>query len=325
MEYIVTGGAGFIGSAVVWELNNRGIDDILIVDNLGHSDKWQNLSPLKYEDYLSKEKFLEYIEDDALGDDIKTIIHLGACSSTTEKDANYLIDNNYAYSKTLAKYAIKHKIRFVYASSAATYGNGSHGYVDNENEIEALRPLNMYGYSKQMFDLWIKKNEILDEVAGLKFTNIFGPNEWHKDEMKSVVCKAYKQVKATGKAELFKSHKPGYKNGEQKRDFLYIKDAVKMIMHFVENESINGLYNIGSGRAETWNSLVNAVFKAIGKTPSIKYIDMPEELRSRYQYYTKAEISKIQNSGYDPKISSLEVAVEDYVVNYLLPEKHLGD
>jgi ADP-L-glycero-D-manno-heptose 6-epimerase len=325
MKYVVTGGAGLIGSAVVWELNNRGVDDILIVDNLGNSDKWKNLSPLRFEDYLPKEEFIKYAESDFLGDDIEAIIHLGACSSTTETNANYLIQNNYAYSKTLAKYAIKHKIRFVYASSAATYGDGLNGYLDDENSIEKLRPLNIYGYSKQLFDLWIKRNDLLDDVIGLKFTNIFGPNEWHKGSMKSVVCKAYKQIEDTGKVELFKSYLPGYKDGAQKRDFLYVKDAVSMVMHFVEKRSINGIFNIGSGRAETWNSLVSAVFKAMKKSVSIKYIDMPDELKNRYQYYTKAEIDKIKKSGYNRSITSLEHAVEDYVINYLLPDKHLGD
>lgn len=324
MKYIVTGGAGFIGSAIVWKLNNAGIDDILIVDSLDSSDKWKNLAPLKFDDYIDKEEFRKHILAKSLGNKIKAIIHMGACSSTTERDSNYLINNNYRYSQDLAKFASIKNIRFIYASSAATYGNGNKGYIDNENQLEELRPLNIYGYSKHMFDLWIKRNDLLNKMVGLKFTNIFGPNEYHKDDMRSVVNKAYWQIKTTNKVKLFKSYLPEYKDGEQKRDFLYIKDAVAMIAHFLDN-NLGGIYNVGSSRAETWNSLVNAVFKALGKTPDIEYIEMPEELKDKYQYYTKADINKIRTTGHSVPIASLEHAVHDYVTNYLIPEKHLGD
>ena len=324
VEYIVTGGAGFIGSAIVWELNNRGISNILVVDNLAaDSEKWKNLVPLKYYDYVEKEDFLPLLSKHAFGDDLKAVIHMGACSSTTEKNAGYLVRNNYEYSKELAKIALLNKIRFMYASSAATYGNGEMGYVDDEKELEKLRPMNMYGYSKQMFDLWIKNNELLQEVVGFKFTNVFGPNEWHKGDMKSIVCKAYYQILETGKIKLFKSKREDFQDGEQKRDFIYIKDVVKMVLHFLISGK-NGIYNIGSGRAETWNHLAKSVFKALGKTPVIEYIDMPENISKSYQYYTKAEMGKLRNAEYDTEVTSLEDAVSDYVQNYLLPEKRLG-
>lgn len=323
IEYIVTGGAGFIGSAVVWELNSRGINNILVVDNLADSEKWKNLVPLKYYDYVEKEEFLPLLSKHAFGDDIKAIIHMGACSSTMEKDASYLVRNNYEYSKELAKITLQNKIRFLYASSAATYGNGNMGYLDNENELEKLRPMNMYGYSKQMFDLWIKNNDLLSEVIGFKFTNVFGPNEWHKGDMRSLVCKAYYQILETGKIKLFKSNCEDFKDGEQKRDFIYIKDAIKMVLHFLVSGK-SGIYNIGSGRAETWNHLAKSVFKALGKNPVIEYIDMPESINKSYQYYTKAEMNKLRENGYSTEVTPLEDAVIDYVKNYLIPGKRLG-
>ena len=323
--YIVTGGAGLIGSAVVWELNNRGIKDIIIVDNLGMSDKWKNLRALKYEDYMEKEAFRHLInEENPFSDEIDAIIHLGACSATTEKNASYLIDNNYNYSIEVLEFAISEDIPFIYASSAATYGDGNHGYVDNVDQIESLRPMNMYGYSKQMFDLWIKKNNLFDKVTGLKFTNIYGPNELHKAGMRSVACRAFEQISATGQVELFKSYIPEYKDGEQKRDFLYVKDAVNMLLHLLDNNHC-GLYNIGSGKAETWNALVRASFKAMNIEENIKYIDMPDSLKGKYQYYTKADMTKFYETGYSKEIYSLDDAVADYMQVYLSKEQFLGD
>jgi ADP-L-glycero-D-manno-heptose 6-epimerase len=322
--YIVTGGAGFIGSAVIWKLNQMGIDNILIVDHLGHSDKWKNLRALSYHDYMEKDVFRKCIAENRLESSIDAIIHMGACSSTTETDASYLIDNNLNYSKELAKFAVSREIRFIYASSAATYGDGSHGYIDFEDNINILRPLNMYGHSKQMFDQWVQKNGLFRMLTGLKFTNIYGPNETHKGDMRSVINKAFKQITETGKVKLFKSYHPDYADGEQKRDFLYVKDAVDMILFFLERYD-GGLFNIGSGRAETWNSLIKAVFSAMGEKSSIDYIDMPEHLRDKYQYYTKAEMSKLKNLGYKTKIHTLKNGIKDYVQNYLMQDKHLGD
>ena len=323
--YIVTGGAGLIGSAVVAALNQRGISDILVVDHLGNSDKWKNLAPLAYDDYLEKGEFREMLRRNAFGGNIEGVFHLGACSSTTERDASYLIDNNFRYTAELAEFCVNRGIRMVYASSCATYGDGSKGYVDDDDKIEELRPMNMYGYSKQMFDLYARRRNWLKMLVGCKFSNVYGPNERHKGEMRSVVLRAFEQITADGKLRLFRSYKPEYADGESMRDFLYVKDAVDMVLHLFGTSGACGLYNIGSGKAETWNSLGKAVFEALGKELNIEYIDMPEHLKDRYQYYTKAEMDKFYKTGYTREIMSLQDAIRDYVVNYLLPGKYLGD
>ena len=323
--YIVTGGAGLIGSAVVAALNAKGIDDILIVDHLGNSDKWKNLVPLAYKDYLEKEVFRAGLQQGAFASGVEGVFHLGACSSTTERDASYLIDNNFRYTAELAEFCVSKGIRMVYASSCATYGDGSRGYVDDDDKIEELRPLNMYGYSKQMFDLYARRRGWLKRLVGCKFSNVYGPNERHKSEMRSVVLRAFEQITADGKLRLFRSYNPRYADGEFKRDFLYVKPAVDMVLYLFGNSRACGLFNIGSGRAETWNALGRAVFAALGREVNIEYIDMPEHLRDRYQYYTKAEMGKLFGLGYDTPVPSLEESIRDYVVNYLLPGKYLGD
>ncbi len=319
---VVTGGAGFIGSAIVWRLNQLGNDNILIVDELGIDEKWKNLTSLKFADYMNKWDFLDKIETET-DLDIEAIIHMGANSSTTEKDADYLIENNYEYTKSLALYSVNKNIRFIYASSAATYGDGSLGFGDNESEINLLRPLNMYGYSKQLFDLWAIRNNLTDKIAGIKYFNVYGPNEYHKEDMRSVVNKAYDQIKETGKVKLFKSENPLYKDGEQKRDFIYIKDAVEMTLFFLFNREKNGIYNVGSGKARTWNDLVKSIFSALGKPVEIDYINLPPHLKSKYQYFTEADISKIKKAGYTHPLFSLEDGVADYVKNYLLQNRYL--
>lgn len=320
---IVTGGAGFIGSAIVWKLNYLGHDNIIIVDELGMDEKWKNLVGLKYTDFIHKDVFIQNVEK-GLNLNVKSIIHMGANSSTTEKDADHLIKNNYEYSKTLAKYAFKNNLRFIYASSAATYGDGSLGFNDDEKNLNSLRPLNMYGYSKHLFDLWIDKHSMIDKVAGLKYFNVYGPNEYHKGDMRSVVNKAFDQILSTGKVKLFKSKNPNYKDGEQKRDFLYIKDAVEMTLFFLDNKDKNGLFNIGSGKARTWNDLVTAIFNAMSKPVNIEYIELPEHLTEKYQYFTEANLSKLKSAGYAKSLFSLEEGVTDYVQNYLLKSKYVG-
>lgn len=324
--FIVTGGAGLIGSAAVWQWNNQGIDDILIVDHLGSSDKWKNLRALRYADYLEKDAFLEQLEAGKFNRiRLEGIIHMGACSSTTERDASYLARNNFQFTVKLAEFAVRRRIRMLYASSCATYGDGALGYRDDESAIEALRPLNMYGYSKQMFDLYAKRRGWLDWLVGCKFSNVYGPNEYHKGEMRSVVLRAYEQITATGAMKLFKSYRREYADGEQRRDFLYVKDAAEMLWFLFQHSGAHGLYNIGSGRAETWNALVRAAFAALGKPERIEYIDMPEHLRDRYQYYTCAEMTKLHALGYTREATPLADAVHDYLVHYRARELHLGD
>ena len=323
--FIVTGGSGLIGSAVVWELNRNGIDDILIVDHLGTSDKWKNLAPLRYDDYMEKDDFLDKLDHNYFsGQKIDGVFHLGACSATTERDATYLVENNFRYTAKLAEFCIENYIKMIYASSCATYGDGSCGYTDDEAGIEKLRPMNMYGYSKQMFDLYAKRRGWLEQLVGCKFSNVYGPNERHKADMRSVVLRCFEQITACGKMQLFKSYRPEYADGEQLRDFLYVKDAVKMIW-FLFNSQAAGLFNIGSGKAESWNKLAGAAFSALNKPVNIEYIEMPEHLRDRYQYYTCAEMEKLRNLGYSEETTSLEDAVDDYIKNYLIPGKYLGD
>jgi ADP-L-glycero-D-manno-heptose 6-epimerase len=321
---VVTGGTGFIGSAIVWQLNQRGENKIIIVDELGRDDKWKNLIPLKFEDFVHKEDFISMILERDISFEISSIIHMGANSSTTEKDADHLFSNNFLYTKELAKYSLEKNIRFIYASSAATFGDGSLGFDDDENKLETLRPLNMYGYSKQLFDLWAKKNWAFNKIVGLKYFNVYGPNEYHKGDMRSVVHKAFEQICDTGRVRLFKSLNPKYKDGEQLRDFIYIKDAVEITLFFLDKPNVNGLYNLGTGKARTWNDLVSAIFNALNKPVNIEYIDLPEHLQNKYQYFTEANMNKIKKAGCSIPITSLENGVTDYVKNYLLGKQYLG-
>lgn len=321
---VVTGGAGFIGSAVIHRLNQLGEDKIVIIDELGKDDKWKNLVGLKYREFMDKNEFIQRVKEENVPFDIASVIHMGACSSTTEKDADYLMRNNHHFSVELCKYCLPRRARFIYASSAATYGDGSNGYLDDDTKLDSLKPLNMYGYSKHLFDLWAKQNRIMDKIVGLKFFNVYGPNEYHKEDMRSVVHKAYQQILAKGKVSLFKSYKPEFQDGEQKRDFIYLKDAVDIVLFFHENEEKNGLFNAGSGKANSWNDLVQPIFKAMDKPVNIEYVEMPEHLKGKYQYFTEADLSKLRGIGYDKQMIGVEEGVYDYVKNYLIPEKHLA-
>ena len=323
---LVTGGAGFIGSALVWELNRRGCERIVIADFLESSEKWRNMAPLAFEDYLEADDLLARLGSKSLGR-FDVVLHMGACSSTTERNAAYLARNNFQFTKDLAGAALSSNARFVYASSAATYGDGEAGMKDDSSlrYLHTLRPLNMYGYSKQMFDLYAAQRGILDKIAGVKYFNIFGPNEGHKGDMRSLVSKSYEQIAETGEIRLFKSYVAEYADGEQKRDFLYVKDAVAMTLHLAATDGASGLFNVGSGEAHTWVELANAVFAALGKRPNIRFIDMPEELRARYQYFTQADIGRLSASGYTAPITPLADAVVDYVKKYMIPRKYLGD
>ncbi len=319
---IVTGAAGFIGRNTVAELNARGKNELILVDDLGKDEKWKNLVGLRYEDIVSPEEFLGLIEDGAFAD-ATSIIHLGACSATTEKDADYLLRNNYQYTRVLCNWAQSNEIRFVYASSAATYGDGAEGYNDSDEVTPSLKPLNMYGYSKHIFDLWALKQGLFENIVGLKYFNVFGPYEDHKGDMRSVVSKSYEQVRATGVVKLFKSYKPQYKDGEQLRDFISVKDAVDVTLHFALQDAAapGGLLNCGTGKARTWVDLVTAVFDAMGLPPKIEFIEMPQQLQGKYQYFTEASENKLRAAGYTKPFTSLEEGVREYVHGYYLPRE----
>ena len=320
---IVTGGAGFLGSALVQELNKRGRTDLIVVDDVDHLEKEKNIILLKYHELIGKDTFLENILNLNLPS-IEAIIHMGACSSTTETDENFLTKNNYNYTRHLATYALKKNIRYIYASSAATYGNGEAGYCDDESKLHMLKPLNLYGESKHKLDLWAEEQDIFDRIVGLKYFNVFGPNEYHKEDMQSMVRKGFLQARDTNEILLFKSYRKEYENGGQERDFLYIKDAVKMTLFFLDHTDVGGIFNIGAGRARNWNDLATTIFGAMNREPQIKYIEMPESIRDQYQYHTCAEIKKIRDIGYTQPLRSLEEGIIDYVKNYLLPNKRLG-
>jgi ADP-L-glycero-D-manno-heptose 6-epimerase len=311
---VVTGAAGFIGRNVVAELNRRGEEELILVDELGKEEKWKNLVGLTYEDIVSPEEFLGLLEDGAYAD-ARSLIHLGACSATTEKDADYLLRNNYQYTRVLCNWAQANEVRFVYASSAATYGDGAEGYDDSDAVTPTLRPLNMYGYSKHMFDLWALKQGYFENIVGLKYFNVFGPYEDHKADMRSVVLKSYEQIRADGFVKLFKSYKPEYKDGEQMRDFLYVKDAVDVTLHFAMQEAgaPGGLFNCGTGVSRTWFDLVSAVFAGMGVEKKIEFIEMADELKGKYQYFTKADPAKLWAAGYRGVFTSLEDGVQEYV------------
>lgn len=319
---LVTGGAGFIGSALVWALNRQGCERIIVCDRLGTDEKWRNLTPVRFSDYVEADDLLSRLQSGTLGK-FNLILHLGACSSTTERDAGFLIRNNYEFTRDLAVWSLTNKTRFVYASSAATYGDGSAGMEDDDARLDTLRPLNMYGYSKHLFDLHAKRAGFLNRMVGLKYFNVFGPNEDHKGDMRSVVHKSFGQVRETGVIRLFKSYRSDYRDGEQKRDFLYIKDAVAMTLHLAANEKANGLFNIGSGTARTWLDLTHAVFAALKRESKIEFIEMPETIRDKYQYFTRANLARLRAAGYTAPVTSLEDAVTDYVRNYLVPDKRL--
>ncbi|MBN1306271.1 MAG: ADP-glyceromanno-heptose 6-epimerase [Chitinispirillaceae bacterium] len=321
---IVTGGAGFIGSAVVHALNERGREDIIIVDHLGSSEKWKNLVALRYEEYLDKGQFINELEEGRFGEEIEVLFHLGACSSTTETDAGYLMDNNFRYTARIGRWWERHSAtRFIYASSAATYGGGEQGYMDDAACLHLLRPLNMYGYSKHLFDLFALRKGWLDRIAGLKYFNVFGPNEFHKGDMRSVINKAFLRVRDEGAIALFKSYRPEYGHGEQLRDFIYVKDAVAMTLFFMDRREAGGIFNIGTGVARSWNDVARAMFSAIDKTPNIEYVDMPASLREKYQYFTRADLRRLREAGCMHECRPLEASVEEYVIKYLLCNGYL--
>jgi ADP-L-glycero-D-manno-heptose 6-epimerase len=323
-KILVTGAAGLIGSALVWALNRRGCENLILTDRLGRDERWRNLVPLRFADYLDADQLWDQLDTPALAS-VRWVFHLGACSATTEKDAGLLMENNFRYTRRLAEWALAGQRRFVYASSAATYGDGAAGMADGQDHLNAYRPLNMYGYSKHLFDQHAQRNGWFDRIVGLKYFNIFGPNEDHKGDMRSVVHKACGQIRETGRVSLFRSHHPDFRDGEQRRDFLYVKDAVAMTLHLATTPAAAGIYNVGSGQAATWIDLVTPIFNALGLPVAIEFIDMPEVLRGKYQYHTCADIRRLLQTGWTGPTRPLAAAVHDYVTNYLVPDRRLGD
>lgn len=323
---IVTGGAGLIGSATIWGINNQNLENVWLVDWVeDNSPKQKNLEHLKFQRFLDAKVFRELVQDQSSElSEVKTVIHLGACSSTTETNEEYLRDNNFLYTQEICEWALEHNARFIYASSAATYGDGAMGMDDQEEDLKKFKPLNLYGWSKHNFDLLAKERGWFDKITGLKYFNVYGPNEEHKGDMRSVVSKAYQQIAQTGKMSLFKSHRSEYQDGEQKRDFLYIKDAIQMTLWLTQNKGATGLFNLGNGLARTWLDLGRSIFSALKKDPNIEFVEMPEILRDKYQYFTQAKIEKLRAHGYKNNLFSLEDAVGDYVCNYLIPDLKLG-
>ena len=317
---IVTGAAGMIGSAVVRYLNDLGHTNLLLVDDLDKSDKWKNLLGKQFTDLIPISGLLNFLEGKER--EISAFIHLGACSDTLEKDGAYLIDNNYRYSVRLAEYALANNHRFIYASSAATYGDGIQGFSDDLSLLENLKPLNLYGFSKHLFDLWVKKQGAFDRLVGLKYFNVFGPNENHKAHMASMVYKMVPLVKEQGILKLFQSSDPvAFKDGEQCRDFIYVKDAARLTCEFLKND-LSGIFNVGSGKTTSWNVLASSVFQALDKKPNVEYIPMPEELKKQYQNFTCADMTQLACArkalGLGELCSfSVEEAVSDYIKEYL--------
>jgi len=314
MSIVVTGGAGFIGSCMVRTLNDAGFTDIIIVDNIASTEKWKNLCNKKFTEYIKKRDFISRLSGLK---NVSHVLHFGACSSTTEANFDYLIDNNLNYTKALWNWCVERQIPFLYASSAATYGDGSCGY-DDKAEIDGLRPLNGYGYSKQLFDLWSRQQETCPpQYVGFKFFNVYGPNEYHKGSMSSVIFHAYQEIQRGKRIQLFRSYRSNYADGGQLRDFVYVKDVCSVIMHFMTHPELNGLYNVGTGRAESFRDLAAAVARAKDIPLEIEYIDMPESLRAKYQYYTEAKIDKLRDAGYQKPFADLQQGAKDYILNYL--------
>ena len=319
---VVTGALGFIGSALLGELQHRGYGELVAVDNFSDSKKFQNLEGKSLKHKIDRKDFIQWLDNH--GNDVQFIFHIGARTKTNEFNWDTLNELNVDYSKSVWNLCVKHSIPLVYASSAATYGNGAQGFSDAPESLKNLKPMNPYGESKHIFDLWMMEQQQTPPFwAGFKFFNVFGPNEYHKERMASVVFHAFHQIREKGEVALFKSYKPEYNDGEQKRDFIYVKDVLNVLIYEMETRKNSGLYNLGTGKAHTFLDLTNAVFEALGIDPNISYIDMPEDIRNNYQYFTEADETRLIQSGYHLGFSEFKLAVKDYVQEYLLKNAYM--
>ncbi len=320
---VITGAAGFIASVVAGMFNNDGRDDLILVDDFTKTEKKGNFEGKRCHARIDRKVFPGWFQEHH--DEVDFVIHLGARTDTTEFDDKVFETLNIGYTKTLWTICTEHQIPLIYASSAATYGIGELGYDDRHDIVDQLKPLNPYGRSKNEVDRYILRQEQQPPFwAGLKFFNVYGPNEYHKGSMASVILHSFKQINETGKVKLFRSHRPDYQDGQQKRDFVYVKDIAKVILWLLEHRPQNGLYNVGTGTARTFYDLADNTFKALGKPTNIEFIDTPLKIRDKYQYFTEANMSKLRQAGYDEPFTSLEDGVDDYVKNYLLPFKFFG-
>lgn len=319
---VVTGGAGFIGSNLVADLEARASHALVVCDRLGRDEKWRNIAKRELRDVIRPEALFGFLE--AHGDAVEAILHMGACTSTTERDADFILENNLRLSVDLWEWCTAYGVRLIYASSAATYGDGSQGFSDDDTpeSLARLRPLNAYGWSKHAFDRRVARI-VADggprppQWAGLKFFNAFGPNEYHKGEMRSVIAKKYELLAAGKPVTLFKSHHPDYEDGGQKRDFIWVGDCSAVTLWLLDNPAVNGLFNVGTGEARSFRELFDAAFKAAGLPVNVKYLDMPEELRGRYQYFTQADLARLRRAGYTRPFTPAAEAVARYITGYL--------
>ncbi len=313
---ILTGAAGFIGSNLLTGLNVAGYKDLVLVDDFSRQDREQNYLGKSFSALLERRDLAAWLRENHR--QVEMILHLGARTDTTEFDWEVFLELNLNYSKELFKLSVEFGLPLIYASSAATYGMGEHGYVDSHEVVPELQPLNPYGRSKNEFDRWVLEQERTPFFwAGLKFFNVYGPNEYHKGRMASVVFHAFKQISETGAMKLFRSHHPDFGDGEQARDFIYVKDVVEVIIYLMQNRPESGLYNLGTGQARTFADLVLSTFRAMGRESSISFVDTPKDIRDKYQYFTQADMDKLRNAGYEKAFTSLEEGVSDYVSNYL--------
>ena len=318
---IITGAAGFIGSVIAQGLFRQGVKDLVLVDKFNKPEKWKNVAGINFKEFVDRDSFLDRLEKGEFGTP-EAVIHMGACADTTEFNMDFLMAQNYEYSKRLCLWCQSKNVRFIYASSASVYGDGSKGFNDSDDFTLQMEPLNPYGFSKLVFDRWLINNGLSKTVAGLRFFNVFGPNEYHKGKMSSIIYRAFPMAKKEGVVKLFKSYKKDFTDGGQRRDFIYVKDILPVVNFLLENKKACGIFNLGTGNARSFNELAAAILGPLGKKPIIEYIDMPEEIRNKYQYFTEAEMSSLRNVGYKGTFTSLEDAVSDYEQNYLVPGRN---